>query len=355
MKKLDFENLLALNGPILITGHTGFKGQWLTFLLEELGLKVVGISKEPLKNSLYELANQKGKIPEIYTDVCDSKSVQEFIRKHRPQVVFHLAAQALVLESYKNPVETFQTNVMGTANLLNICFNEDFVESIVVSTTDKVYKNLNTGKLFIESDALGGKDPYSASKVGTESVISAWQQIRKIDGGPKVTAVRAGNVIGGGDLAENRLMPDIARGMISGSPIRIRNANSTRPWQHVLDPLIGYVLVADGQLAGKEIDAVNFGPIENSLSVGDVCEIVSKASDMELSFQFDESGTQLKPQHESIFLDLNSNKAQTELGWKPNWSQSEAISSTVEWWQRTLNNKVEPRDSCLEDIRKLFI
>lgn len=355
MNKLDFKNLLALNGPILITGHTGFKGQWLTFLLEELGLKVIGISKEPLKNSLYELAKQEGKIPEIYTDVCDANSVQKFIKKHRPQVIFHLAAQALVLESYKNPVDTFQTNVMGTANLLNICFNEDFVESIVVSTTDKVYKNLNTGKLFIESDALGGKDPYSASKVGTEAVISAWQQIREVSGGPQVTAARAGNVIGGGDLAENRLMPDIARGMINESPIRIRNLNSTRPWQHVLDPLIGYVLVAEGHLAGKKIDAINFGPLESSLSVGEVCEIVSKASDMALDFQYDEIDTQLKPQHESIFLDLNSNKAQSELGWKPRWSQKDSISNTVEWWLRTLNNKVEPRAACLEDIRKLFI
>ena len=354
MNKLDFKNLLALNGPILITGHTGFKGQWLTFLLEELGLKVVGISKEPLKNSLYELASQKGKIPEIYTDVCDANSIQKFIRKHRPQVVFHLAAQALVLESYKNPVDTFQTNVMGTANLLNICFNEDFVKCIVVSTTDKVYKNLNTGKLFIESDALGGKDPYSASKVGTESVISAWQQIREVDGGPRVTAARAGNVIGGGDLAENRLMPDIARGLIDGNPIRIRNSKSTRPWQHVLDPLIGYVLVAEGNLAGKEIDAINFGPLESSLSVGEVCEIVSKVSAMELDFQYDEIDTQLKPQHESLFLDLDSSKAHAELGWRPNWSQKEAVSETVQWWKLVLNNKIDPKEACLVNIRKLL-
>ena len=354
MNKQDFKSLSALNGPILITGHTGFKGQWLTFLFEELGLKVIGISKEPLKDSLYELANQNGRIPEIFTDICDPVKVQSFVRKHKPQVVFHLAAQALVLESYKNPVETFQTNVMGTANLLNICFNEDFVQSIVVSTTDKVYKNLNSGKLFVESDSLGGKDPYSASKVGTESVISAWQQIREMNGGPQVTAVRAGNVIGGGDLAENRLMPDIARGLINGTPIRIRNANSTRPWQHVLDPLIGYVLVAEAHLKGKEIDAINFGPLEESLRVGEVCEIVSDISEIKLDFKYDEVEANSKLQYESVFLDLNSSKAHSELGWKPNWSQKEAISLTVEWWQKTLNNKVEPRKSCLEDIRKIL-
>lgn len=354
MENLNFKNLTSCEGPILVTGHTGFKGMWLTFLLEELGLKVIGISKKPLKDSLYELAKQKGKIPEIYTDISEVRNIQKFIGKHKPQVVFHLAAQALVLESYKNPVETFQTNVMGTVNVLDVCFNEDSVKSIVVSTTDKVYKNLNSGKLFVESDALGGKDPYSASKVGTEAVIAAWQQIGEVGGGPLITAARAGNVIGGGDLAENRLMPDIARGLINGSEIKIRNSNATRPWQHVLDPLAGYALVADGHLSGKKIDSINFGPVDNSISVKEVCEMVSKISDTKLDFQFDKIESEVKAQHESLFLDLDSSKAQAELGWRPNWSQREAISETMEWWKRVLTNKAKPREACLEDIRKLL-
>jgi CDP-glucose 4,6-dehydratase len=354
VNNLDFRQLSALDGPVLITGHTGFKGMWLSLLLEELGLQTIGISKKPLKNSLYELAKQKGRIPEIYADISGPKNVKKFIRKHKPQVVFHLAAQALVLESYKDPVETFRTNVMGTVNLLDICFSEASVKSIVISTTDKVYKNLNTGKLFVESDALGGKDPYSASKVGTEAVISAWQQIREVDDGPLITAARAGNVIGGGDLAENRLMPDIARGLIDGAEIRIRNSSATRPWQHVLDPLTGYAMVADGHLAGKKIDSINFGPTEKSISVKEVCDLVLSNSETKLDFKFDEVQSQKRPQQESLFLDLDSTKAQVELGWQPTWSQKDAILETMDWWKRVLINGADPREACLKDIRKML-
>ena len=354
MNNLDFRQLSAIDGPVLITGHTGFKGVWLSLLLEELGLQTIGISKKPLKNSLYELARQKGRIPEIYADISEPKNVKKFIRKYKPQAVFHLAAQALVLESYKDPVETFRTNVMGTVNLLDICFSEASVKSIVVSTTDKVYKNLNTGKLFVESDALGGKDPYSASKVGTEAVISAWQQIREIDGGPLITAARAGNVIGGGDLAENRLMPDVARGLIDGAEIRIRNSSATRPWQHVLDPLTGYAMVAECHLAGKKIDSINFGPTEKSISVKEVCDLVLGNSETKLDFKFDDVQSQTGPQHESLFLDLDSSKAQDELGWRPTWSQKEAILETMDWWKRVLISGADPREACLKDIRKML-
>jgi CDP-glucose 4,6-dehydratase len=351
---LDLKNLSNLEGPILVTGHTGFKGTWLTFLLEELGLSVIGISKEPLKESLYELANRKAKIPEIYSDLCEIDNVENFLRDHKPSVIFHLAAQALVLESYKNPLETFKTNVMGTVNILDIAYRTDFVKSIVISTTDKVYENLDTGKLFVETDALKGKDPYSASKVGTEAVITAWQQIRRIHGGPQITAVRAGNVIGGGDLAENRLMPDIARGLKKGTKVEIRNSASTRPWQHVLDPLVGYVLVSESHFMDKEIDSINFGPTEKSISVKEVCDIVSKITDDKINFQFSEIKTNDMSQQESILLDLDSTKAQKELGWRPNWSQREAIEVTIKWWQEVLDNSVDPRAACLGDIRKLL-
>ena len=191
--------LSKLPGPILITGHTGFKGAWLTILLEHIGIPTIGYSLPPEKHSLYERANLEGRIPELFADIRDLLLVKDFMAKHKPSAIIHMAAQPLVLESYKSPRETFDTNVMGTVNILDAAFESDHVKAIIVVTTDKVYRNDNSGRAFIESDPLEGKDPYSASKVGAEAAVSAWQQIAKISDGPKVVSVRAGNVIGGGD------------------------------------------------------------------------------------------------------------------------------------------------------------
>lgn len=184
--------LRELPGPIMVTGHTGFKGTWLTLLLERLNVPVIGFSLPPEKDSLFDRAQRGGAISEVFQDIRNIGAVSDFMAHYQPSAVIHLAAQPLVLESYKTPRETFETNIMGTVNILDASFKSPSVHVVVVATTDKVYRNDNAGRAFIESDPLSGKDPYSASKVGTESVVAAWQQIAKVSGGPKVISVRAG-------------------------------------------------------------------------------------------------------------------------------------------------------------------
>jgi CDP-glucose 4,6-dehydratase len=238
-------------GPILITGHTGFKGTWMTLFLEYLKVPVIGYSLEAVTDSLYDRLARKSVITENISDIRDFQALEEFIDTQRPSSIIHMAAQPIVKDSYKNPRLTFDVNVMGTVNLLDVAFKKDYVDSIIVVTSDKVYRNDNSGKYFVETDPLEGKDPYSASKVGTEAVITAWQQIQKINGGPKVVSVRAGNVIGGGDFAPYRLIPDLVRGYLNESMVQIRNPKSTRPWQHVFDTTSGYILTLEKMLQGE--------------------------------------------------------------------------------------------------------
>ena len=208
-------NLRSQNGPVLLTGHTGFKGTWMTLLLEHLHVPVVGISLVPDKDSLYSLLGRKGVIPEDFIDIRDFNKLKDCFTKYKPSAVLHMAAQPLVLESYKSPRETFEVNVMGTANVLEASTTFSEIKSIGVITTDKVYRNNSQNiRGFIEMDSLEGKDPYSASKVGAESAVSAWRQISKKNTGQQIFSLRAGNVIGGGDQAKNRLMPDIVRSKV---------------------------------------------------------------------------------------------------------------------------------------------
>ena len=346
------KRLRELPGPIMITGHTGFKGTWLTLLMEQLDVPVIGLSLEPEKDSLFDRAKRTGSIPELFADIRNFEAVARFTDKYRPSAVIHMAAQPLVLESYKNPRETFETNVIGTVNILDAAFKSETVDSIIVATTDKVYRNDGSNKAFIETDALAGKDPYSASKVGTEAVVSAWQQIGKISGGPKVVSVRAGNVIGGGDWAQNRLMPDLIRGLISGDPIQMRNPNSTRPWQHVLDPLRGYIMTLEAVLAGIEIPTLNFGPTGESLTVKEVAKIAESAWPAETNFKLIEEPTNKQLEAESLQLD--SNAARKILGWLPKWTQSEAVNCTVEWWSNYSVKMQDPIKACLSDIDKIL-
>ena len=265
--------LRSNSGPVLVTGHTGFKGTWLTLLLEKLGVEVVGFSLSPEKDSLFDRAGRTGAIKEVFADIRDYELLNTYITSIKPSAIIHMAAQPLVLESYRLPKETFDVNVMGTVNVLDSAFKTDSVQAIVVVTTDKVYRNDNSGRAFIESDPLEGKDPYSASKVGTEAAVAAWQQIQRISGGPKVVAVRAGNVIGGGDWGDNRLLPDLIRSFSSGQKMAVRNPASTRPWQHVLDPLGGYISALEAILGGEKISSVNFGPDTQSIAVSEVVKI----------------------------------------------------------------------------------
>jgi CDP-glucose 4,6-dehydratase len=346
------DRVTNLSRPIVVTGHTGFKGAWLTELLQALSVEIAGYSLEPLNNSLYSKLNHQGKFFEKYGDIRDLKSTSRFISAAKPEVIFHLAAQSLVLESYKDPVNTFTTNVTGTANLLQAGFNCDSVRVIIVVTTDKVYENLNAGRKFKESDPLMGKDPYSASKVGTEQVVSAWRQISKVSGGPLVISVRAGNVIGGGDISPDRLLPDLVRAFSTSKEVLIRNPSSTRPWQHVLDPLVGYLMTANFALQGKDQRSFNFSNEATSLPVKEVVDIAAKSWGGSASQLISLSST-LKVESEAQTLDLDSTLAQSVLGWRSYWSQDEAVRSTIEWWRAIESGTKSPKQASSEDIKKI--
>jgi CDP-glucose 4,6-dehydratase len=346
------QRLRELPGPLLLTGHTGFKGTWMTFLLEHLNVPVVGFSLPPEKDSLYDRAERTGVIPEALIDIREYEALEKFINQHRPSTIIHMAAQPLVLKSYESPRETFDVNVMGTVNVLDIAFKKDFVKAIIVVTTDKVYRNDNSGRAFIESDPLEGKDPYSASKVGTEAVVAAWQQIAKLSGGPNVVSVRAGNVIGGGDFAENRIIPDLIRGVISRNSVTIRNSESTRPWQHVLEPLTGYIRTVEKSLDRTQINGINFGPVEESIKVS---ELVIMAQRVFPGLNVIKSHDVNLETVEAKYLELNSDLAGKKLGWTPKWSQKESIVKTFTFWDRYLRLNEPMSFLCKNDIESYFL
>jgi len=352
MREDCIQNLKKLRRPVLITGHTGFKGTWLTLLLESQGIEVIGISLEPNHDSLYTRLDRKGKISEVFLDICDFETTKSNIVQINPSLVFHLAAQSLVLESYRNPLSTFNTNVIGTANVLQSVSHLSEKTTVVAVTTDKVYENHNTLHKYKEDEKLKGKDPYSASKVGTESVVTAWKNIWNVDQSHKICSVRAGNVIGGGDLAKDRLIPDLIRGVTSDHKISIRNPKSNRPWQHVLDPLVGYVYSANAMLQGEDFESINFGPQENSLTVEDVLIIAKQEFGDNLTFEINES-LNTKIDVESMFLSLDSSFANNRLNWYPKWDQRAAITRTFSWWKRVLSNEISTQEACKIDITDL--
>jgi CDP-glucose 4,6-dehydratase len=342
------QRIRELPGPLMLTGHTGFKGTWMTFLLEHLNVPVVGYSLPPEKDSLYDRAERMSTIPEVFADVRQYDTLEKFIDQHKPSTVIHMAAQPLVLKSYENPRETFDINVMGTVNVLDIAFKKDFVKAIVVVTTDKVYRNDNSGRAFIESDPLEGKDPYSASKVGTEAVVAAWQQLTRINGGPKVSVARSGNVIGGGDFAENRIIPDLIRGALGNEKISIRNPESSRPWLHALDALRGYLMCLEFGLSSAEYENFNFSPSEKSISVQSIVDIgttyftsISELISLEKSID----------NMEAEFLQLNSEKSAELIKWSPKWNQEESVSRTFQWWVDTSVKEMDVTTRCISEIQ----
>jgi CDP-glucose 4,6-dehydratase len=350
MKYKELSHIQAVNGPILVTGHTGFKGTWLTLLLESLSMEVIGLSLPPDPESLYIRTGRTGKIKEEFIDIRDSQLVNKFIEVHKPKIIIHLAAQSLVLESYKNPKYTFEVNVNGTANILDSAIKNDSTEVVLTTTTDKVYENTGSGKSFIESDPLKGKDPYSASKVAAENVIFAWRGISNGNNGPKLLTARSGNVIGGGDYSENRLMPDLVRAFSSNSELVIRNSISTRPWQHVLDPIMGYLLMIDNALQNSDLEILNFGPSEKSLQVKEVVDIATKFWGSESRVVFKTKSNEL----EAEILELDSTLARKKLGWVPFWSQKNAIIDTVSWWKDVLSKTSAAEQRCQIEIQKLL-
>lgn len=346
------QRLRELTGPLLLTGHTGFKGTWMTFLLEHLNVPVVGYSLLPEKDSLFDRAERMGAIPEAFADIRDYEALEQFIDLHKPSTIIHMAAQPLVLKSYESPRETFDVNVMGTVNVLDVAFKKDFVKAIIVVTTDKVYRNDNSGRAYVETDPLEGKDPYSASKVGAEAVVSAWQQISRIKLSKKVASVRAGNVIGGGDFAVDRIIPDIIRGILHDNEVVIRNPKSTRPWQHVIEPLAGYLLSLESLICGNESVNFNFGPEPLEIAVESIVKTAYLTfPELEKLIKMESSSIH---NYEAEVLKLNSDSANEHLNWKLRWNQEEAVFLTFNWWHKLLNEQVDPYDLCLSDIKKYF-
>ena len=331
---------------VLVTGHTGFKGSWLTTLLNDLGAEVIGISLPPeTPKCLYTAARiQELLSAEYFQDIRDESAIENAIRDAKPDYVFHLAAQAYVRRSFMNPLETIATNVMGTCNVLVASLAQKSVLGITIATTDKVYENLGALEPFNESDKLGGNDPYSASKAASEIIIASIACSHNPTKIP-VTTVRAGNVIGGGDWGEDRLVPDLVKALQSNKPLLIRNPNAIRPWQHVLDCLYGYLLVAQVHL--EEMinipKSVNFGPCD-SLSVIELVKLFEDAFKKNIVQEIISSQIP-----ESNWLALDSSLARKELKWRPSFSQASAVSQTAIWYSKFINGE-DARDLIQSEI-----
>ena len=314
---------------VLVTGHTGFKGSWLTLLLKDLGAEVVGLSLPPEgTQSLYIDARiQEEMHSEFFLDIRDLSSIEKVVQASGFDYVFHLAAQAFVRRSIKDPLESITTNILGTANVLMASLKSEGVLGATIVTTDKVYENLGAGVPFKESSKLGGIDPYSASKAAAELIVASISSSSNPHKIP-VTTVRAGNVIGGGDWGEDRLVPDIIRTLNSRIPLSIRNPNATRPWQYILDCLYGYLLVAESHLKDKSTtpNSINFGPNE-SLSVIQLLNFFEKSFGRKIAYEHTESAIP-----ESEYLALDSSLAHAHLGWLATHSPIQAVSKTAEWY-----------------------
>ena len=312
----------------LITGHTGFKGAWLSLILQQRGHLVSGISLEPEVGSLYEGA-RIGKFLEndVRCDIRESAKISSHFKDINPDVVIHLAAQALVRESYKHPVSTMETNVLGTLNVLNASQQISDLKAQLIITTDKVYKNTSKASGYVETDPLGGQDPYSASKAMADIATQSW--LFSFENSPTAIA-RAGNVIGGGDVCLDRLMPDLIRSYASGLTPKLRAPNNIRPWQHVLDCLNGYLLLIDAMIQEDTNGAWNFGPDENSVhSVKDVVRECISNWGSNIAIELHESDV-----HEAGLLQLNCDKARQELQWSPRWDFKRTFQETTEWYKR---------------------
>ena len=316
---------------VLLTGHTGFKGAWLAFWLCQMGAKVTGISLPPnsLPN-LFTLANIAQMTNSHFADTRDADVVSNIIKKARPEIVLHLAAQALVRPGYKDPIGTFATNVMGTANILNSLRGIDSVKAVVAVTTDKVYKNLERIEPYRETDVLGGYDPYSASKAASEIIISSYRDSYLSEQGVAVASARAGNVIGGGDWSEDRLIPDAVRAWANGQPSVIRSPQAIRPWQHVLEPLAGYLTLAQKLWQQPDLaGAYNFGPrTDEATTVREVVELARAAyGGGEARYGDDSDGP-----HEAGWLALEIAKVRVTLGVSPKWGLTESVRRTMAWY-----------------------
>jgi len=357
---------MGLNNPleslykrkkVLITGHTGFKGSWLSIWLNKMGAEVIGYALAPYtERDNFVVSKLEDKITHIIGDVLDYENLLHVFTEYEPEFVFHLAAQPLVLESYVKPKETYDVNIGGTVNVLECCRLTASVKVIINVTSDKCYENKEWIWGYRENDRLGGYDPYSSSKAGSEVVTAAYRQsffnIENVsEHGKNIASVRAGNVIGGGDWQTDRLIPDCIASLEQNEPVIIRNPSAIRPWQHVLEPLSGYLLLAEKmyQNPGQYCEAWNFGPEEGNMK--SVCEI----TDLVLKYWGEGSWQdQSEPpsSHETNILKLDISKARSRLKWHPALSIEQAVTATVDWYKSYKGNDIY--QFCEQQIESFF-
>jgi CDP-glucose 4,6-dehydratase len=342
---------------VLVTGHTGFKGSWLCIWLLEMGAEVVGIGLDPYtEQDNFVLAGLSNKVYDIRGDIRDLAFVNQIMQEYKPDIVFHLAAQPLVRLSYDMPVETYEVNVMGTIHILEAIRKCEKTKVGVMITTDKCYENKEQIWGYRENEPMGGHDPYSSSKGATELAIASWRNSFFNPGdfdkhGKSIASARAGNVIGGGDWAKDRIVPDCIRALESNKSIEIRNPQAVRPWQHVLEPLSGYLLLAKKMWdkPTKYCEGWNFGPSADSIAtVWDVAqEVVSSYGKGKLIDKSDPNDL-----HEAKLLMLDVSKARQQLGWKPKLSINESVSFTIDWYRNYQSNNTF--EFCVEQIRRFI-
>ena len=338
---------------VLVTGHTGFKGSWLSLWLRSMGAQVAGLSLDPDTETSHWNLLGLDDVSDYRVDIRNASAVKEVFDLHKPEMVFHLAAQALVRRSYQEPVNTFDVNVMGLINILEASRTCNSVRAIVNATTDKVYEDHVTADGYREPDPLGGHDPYSSSKACAEIVSSCYRK-SFFDAGPRLATARAGNVIGGGDWAEDRLVPDLVRAAVAGHSLKIRNPAATRPWQHALEPLSGYLRLGQMLLDDEQFaDAWNFGPdSEGERRVVEVATMLCKAWP-HLSIETDNGSHP----HEAALLHLNCDKAKQKLAWHPVWNLNSALEYTAAWYRNYHeNNRIGSVDDLtryVSDARQL--
>jgi CDP-glucose 4,6-dehydratase len=335
-----------------VTGHTGFKGSWLLLLLESLGAKVTGLALDAEPGGLFQQIGGPSRCSHNIADIRDYGSVEAIVAEARPEVICHLAAQPLVRQSYRDPLETFSTNVLGTANLLQAARRVDGLRAIVSVTTDKCYANDGRKTGYRETDPLGGHDPYSSSKACAELATQSFRDSFFAERSIGVATARAGNVIGGGDYSADRLVPDAVEALKNGRRIELRNPAAVRPWQHVLEPLTGYCMLAERLAAdpGRFAKAWNFGPPPED--VASVATVVAQlAHHWERPGDFDAQAGDHP--HEAAVLTLDSRMAMRELGWRPRLSLAAAVGWTADWY-RARNGGADAAALCLDQIRRYF-
>lgn len=318
------------NKRVFITGHTGFKGTWMCKVLINAGAIVTGYSLKPNTNpSLFQILKLENKMESIIGDIRDYHKLKNSLISSNPDIVIHMAAQPLVIESYKNPVYTYETNVMGTVHLLDAVRECPSVRSVLNVTTDKVYKNMEWERGYSEDDSLDGYDPYSNSKSCSELITNSYRKSFYTEKNIALSTARSGNVIGGGDFSDNRIIPDCIKAAINNEEIIVRNPNSIRPYQHVLEPIMAYLLIAKKQYENHNYEgSYNVGPIEND------CVTTEKLVDIFCDKWGDNAKwitTNTNGPHEANFLKLNCTKIYNTFGWKPHWNIEKAVEMTVEW------------------------